>query len=215
MGAKSSARKTCPAFCLAALALFILLRAPAHAQEPASSLRLPFTAAEQEKYLDTLIRNAPRDWAHGKNWVLIQPVVLGRNVTQPFPRTVCPDPALADPSITGTEIPPWIYSASGVCQELVTARHAAVVTLEDPKDSDAAYFLFLVCDAKKNRNGCDLQTYGPQNGVKLEESKKGGRLQFDVIAPIEDEFSDKTKTSRFSVAEVWHVRQPAIAPDTK
>lgn len=91
MGVKTPAGNGRSPFRLFALA--VLLVTPVcgtPAQEPAAPEKLPLTPTEQEAYLDGLIRNAPKDWAHGKNWVLIKPYLLGRNVTSPIARTVCP-----------------------------------------------------------------------------------------------------------------------------
>lgn len=147
--------------------------------------------------------------------MLIDPYVLGRNVTQPIARTVCPDPAIAYPLSDGTLIPPWIYSSSLLCEELTASHASALIALEDRNDPDAAYFIFLACDAKRNRNHCDIQPYDEQYGMKLEESNKDGHHQFDVLAPTTDNLSDKTKISRFSVAEVWHMHKAGPEPSAK
>ena len=200
---------------LFALSLLVALSCFAQTRQPASPQRLPFSISEQETYLDDLIRSAPSTWQHGKNWVLIEPYIVGRNVTQPAARSVCPDLALANPLNDGTEIPLWIYSSSQLCEELATSHDSALIELEDQNDQDAGYFIFLACDVKRSRNHCDIQPYGQQDGMKLEESNKGGRRQFDVLASTTENLSDKTKTSRFFVAEVWHMHKAAPEPSAK
>ncbi len=195
--------------------LLLALSCFAQTRQSASPQRLPFSISEQEAYLDDLIRSAPNTWQHGKNWVLIAPYVVGRNVTQPIARTVCPDPALASPLSDGTEIPVWIYSSPQLCEELTTSHDSALITLEDRKDEDAAYFIFLACDVKRSRNHCDIQPYGQQDGMKLEESNKGGRRQFDVLASTTEDLNGKTKTSRFFVAEVWHMQKVEPEPSAQ
>jgi hypothetical protein len=184
-----------------ALAFFAAVSCPAQAQQPALAERLPFSAIEQENYLDGLIQNAPTDWAHGKHWVLIQPYLVGRNATRPISRLVCPDAGLVNPPADGTEIPPWIYSAPRICEELTSTHDSALVVLEDPKDTNAAYFLFLACDAKRRRNPCDMDGYYQQDGMKLEESSKRRSREFNVLVPTLE-----GKTARFLVAEIWHLR---------
>ena len=193
---------------LFALSLLLSLSSFAQTQQAASPQRLPFSVSEQETYFDDLIRSAPSTWKHGKNWVLIEPHVIGRNVTQPTARTVCPDPTLASPLNEGPEIPLWIYSGAQLCEELAASHASALIELEDRNDKDAGYFIFLACDMKRNRNHCDIQPYGQQDGMKLEESNKGGSRQFDVLASTTENFSDKTKISRFFIAEVWHMHKP-------
>jgi len=207
-------------FCLLAVLFSLLFALPCFGQaqqteQPDSAQQLPFSNSEQEAYLDGLIRNAPSAWDHGKNWVRIEPYVVGRNVTQPTARIVCPDPALATPLSDGTEIPPWIYTSPKVCEELAASHDSALLVLEDRNDNDAGYFIFLACDMKRSRNHCDIEPYGEQNGMKLEESSKGGRRQFDVLAPTTDNLSDKMGISRFFVAEVWHMHKAAPGPNTK
>jgi hypothetical protein len=173
----------------------------AQAQQPVV-LRLPFSVVEQQGYLDGLIRNAPSDWAHGKDWVLIQPYLIGRNVTEPVARTVCPGAGIASLPPGSAELPPWIYRAPGICDQLASTHDSALVVLEDPKDLEAAYFLFLACDAKRRRNPCSMEGYYQENGMKLEVSTKRGNRTFDVLVPDD-------KTSRFLVAEIWHMRSTA------
>lgn len=194
------------------LALLFAFPCLGQAQQPASPQRQPFSLSEQEAYLDALIRNAPRTWQHGKNWVRIEPYVIGRNVTQPVARMVCPDPALASPLSDGTEIPSWIYSGPQICEQLARSHASALIVLEDRNDNDAGYFIFLACDVKRSRNRCDILPYGQQDGMKLEESNKGGHRQFDVLASTTDNLSDKRKTSRFFVAETWHMHKAAPEP---
>lgn len=184
-----------------ALAFFAAFACLGQDQQPVSAQRLPFSAAEQESYLGSLIQNAPADWAHGKHWVLIQPYLIGRNVTRPIARTVCPDAGIVNPPADGSEIPSWIYSAPGICEEMTSTRDSALVVLEDPKDMDAAYFLFLACDAKRRRNPCDMEGYYQQEGMRLEESAKHGSREFDVLVPTPD-----GKTARFLIPEIWHIR---------
>ena len=207
-------------FCLLAVLFSLLFDLPCFGQaqqteQPGSAQRVPFSDSEQEAYFDGLIRNAPKAWQHGKNWVRIEPYVIGRYVTQPVARIVCPDPTLATPLSDGTEIPPWVYSSPQVCGELAAAHDSALIVLEDRNDNDAGYFIFLACDKKRSRNHCDVEPYGEQNGMKLEESNKGGRPQFDVLAPTSDNLSDRTKISRFFVAEVWHMHKAAPEPSAK
>lgn len=191
-----------------ALALFAALCCATQTQQPAASpARLPFSASEQESYLDGLIRQAPSDWAHGKNWVLIKPYLIGRNVTEPVARTVCPGAGLASLPSGDAEIPPWIYSAPGICEELAGTHDSALVVLEDPKDADAAYFLFLACDTKRRHNPCDMDGYYQGDGMELEESAKRGAHQFDMLVPTPDH-----KTARFLIAEIWHMR--AAVPES-
>jgi hypothetical protein len=185
-----------------ALALFAALPCPVQAQQSAASpQRLALSAAGQQSYLDSLIQNAPTDWAHGKKWVLIQPYLVGRNVTQPVARTVCPGAGFASPPTDSSEIPPWIYSAPGICEEMAGTHDSALVVLEDPKDMDAAYFLFLACDTTRRRNPCDMDGYYQPDGMKLEESMKRGSREFDVLVPTPD-----GKTARFLIPEIWHMR---------
>jgi hypothetical protein len=209
MGAKRAGQK---AGALARLALFALAAALAgesFPQQPPTPERLSFSPAEQEAYMDGLIRNAPKDWTHGKNWVLIQPYLIARNVTQPISRIVCPDAGIADPTANAAQIPPWIYSAPGICEELAATHDAAVLVLEDPSDMNAAYFLFLACDTQRRRNPCEMDGYYQQDGMKLEESKKHGRREFGALVP-----NLEGKTSHFLVSEIWHVRniQPEPQP---
>ena len=175
----------------------------ATAQQPPSPPRFALPAAEQEAYLDGLIRNAPSSWGHGKDWVLIEPYLLGKTVTEPVAKTVCPDAGLDQPSGDVSAIPPWIYSVSGLCNELVSSHDSALVVLEDPADPDAAYFLFLACEAKRHGKHCDLEEYDQQRGMLIEELNKHGSRRFDAF--ITDA---QNKTLRFSVAEVWHARKP-------
>ena len=200
---------------LFAMSLFLALSCFARTQQDASPQPLPFSISEQEAYLDDLIRSAPSAWKHGKNWVRIEPYVIGRNVTQPIARTVCPDPALATPLSDGTEIPPWIYNNPQLCDDLSTSHDSALIELEDRNDKDAGYFIFLACDAKRSGNHCDIQPYGQQDGMKLEESNKGGRRQFDVLASTTDDLSDKTRISRFFVAAIWHMYKAAPGPSAQ
>jgi hypothetical protein len=200
---------------LFAVSLLLGLSCLAQISEPSSPQRLPFSNSEEAAYLDDLIRNAPSTWQHGKNWVRIEPYVVGRNVTQPAARSVCPDPALANPLSDGTEIPPWIYSSPQLCEELTTSHDSAVIALEDRNDEDAAYFIFLACDVKRSRSRCDIQPFVQQDGMKLEESNKEGNPQFDVIASTTDQVGDKAKTSRFFVAGVWHMHKAAPEPSAK
>ena len=200
---------------LFAASFLLALSGFAQTEQPALPQRLPFSISEQEAYLDDLIRSAPSNWKHGKNWVLIDPYVLGRNVTQPIARTVCPDPALATPLDDGTEVPPWIYSSSQVCEAMAASHFSAVIELEDRNDKNAGYFLFLACDVKRNRKHCDIQPNGEQDGMDLEESNKGAHRQFDVLALTADELSDKPKISRFFVADAWHMRKPKPQPSPK
>ena len=186
-----------------ALALLAALRCLAQIQEPAGT-RLPFSAAEQQGYLDGLVQNAPTGWAHGKNWVLIKPYLIGRNVTEPVARTVCPGAGLASLPPGSAEIPPWVYAAPGICDELASTHDSALVVLEDPKDMDAAYFMFLACDTKR-RNPCSMDGYYQEEGMKLEEGAKKGSRWFDVLVPDD-------KTSRFLIAEIWHMRNAAAEP---
>ncbi len=204
-------------FCNLAFLFSFLLALPCfgqaqQTQRPNSAQRLPFSASEQEAYLDGLIRNVPSKWDHGKNWVRIEPFVVGRNVTQPIARMVCPDPMLATPSSDGTQIPSWIYSSPQLCEEWATSHDSALIVLEDRNDNDAGYFIFLTCDLKRSRNHCDIHPYGGQDGMKLEESNKGGHRQFDVLAPTTDYLSDKTRISRFFVAETWHMHKSGPDP---
>lgn len=207
MGVNRTGRKAAYLGC-AALVILAAFALDAPAQQPAPPERLPFASAEQAAYLDGLIQDAPSDWPHGKNWVLIQPYLVGRNVTQPISRTVCPDAGIADPTANGTEIPQWIYSAPGICEELSTAHDAALLVLEDPKDGNAAYFIFLACDAKKHKNPCDMDGYYQQDGMKLEESEKHGRREFAALVP-----NLHGKTSRFLIPEIWHVREAPPEPE--
>lgn len=207
MGAKRAGRKAGLVARLALFALAATLAGLAFAQQLAPPQRLPFTPAEQEAYLDGLIRNAPKDWAHGKNWVLIQPYLVGRNVTQPISRTVCPDAGTADPTASPAQIPQWIYSAPGICEELAATHGVAVLVLEDPNDVNAAYFLFLACDTSRRRNPCEMDGYYQQDGMKLEESVKHARREFAALVP-----SLEGKTSRFLVPEIWHVREMELEP---
>lgn len=187
-----------------ALSFFAAFGCLAQDPQPGSTQRLPFSAAEQGGYLDSLIQNAPADWAHGKHWVLIQPYLIGRNVTRPVSRTVCPDAGLVNPPADGSEIPPWIYSAPGICEEMAGAHDSALVVVEDPKDMDAAYFLFLACDVKRRRNPCDMDGYYQEDGMKLEESTKRGGREFDVLVS-----TPEGKTARFLIPEIWHMRNAA------
>jgi hypothetical protein len=187
-----------------ALAFFAAFACLAQDQPPASAQRLPFSATDQQRYLDGLIQNAPADWAHGKHWVLVQPYLIGRNVTRPISRTVCPDAGLVNSPADGSEIPPWIYSAPEICEEMAATHDSALVVLEDPKDMDAAYFLFLACDTKQRRNPCDMDGYYQPDGMKLEESTKRGSREFDVLVPTPD-----GKTARFLIPEIWHMRNAA------
>ena len=187
-----------------ALAFFAAFACLAQDQPPASAQRLRFSATDQQSYLDGLIQNAPADWAHGKHWVLIQPYLIGRNVTRPISRTVCPDAGLVNPPADGSEVPPWIYSAPGICEEMAGAHDSALAVLEDPKDVDAAYFLFLACDTTRRRNPCDMDGYYQPDGMKLEESMKRGSREFDVLVPTPD-----AKTARFLIPEIWHMRNAA------
>ncbi|SRR5579871_145161 len=173
--------------------------------QQSAPVRLPFSPAEQQGYLQGLIQNAPSDWAHGKNWVLIQPYLIGRNVTEPVARTVCPGAGLAGISGAYAEIPPWVYAAPGICDELASTHDSALVVLEDPNDMDAAYFLFLACDTKRRHNPCSMDGYYQEDGMKLEESTKKGTRQFDVLVPDD-------QTSRFLVAEIWHMRSSTPEP---
>lgn len=196
-----SARIKSPAL-LVGLTLWAVLSCLAQAQQRAKPMRLPFTVADQQAYLDDLIRNAPSTWKHGKNWTLIDPYVLGRSVSQPSTPIICPDLGHADAfNDSNVDLPPWIYAASDACDELSASRDSAVLVLEDPKDNDAAYFLFLVCDVKRSRNHCDVAPSAEGYGMKLEESNKAGNRAFDVLAETTD-----NKSGRFSVAEVWHLR---------
>ena len=128
---------------------------------------------------------------------------------------VCPDPALAGPLSDGTEIPSWIFAGSELCEQLAAPHDSALLVLEDRNDNDAAYFIFLACDAKRSKNHCDIQPYGQQDAMKLEESNKGGRRQFDVLASPSDNLSDKTKISRFFVTETWHMHKAAPEPGSQ
>jgi hypothetical protein len=210
MDSKRAGRK---ASALVRLLVFVLAAAladEAFSQQPTAPQRLPLTVAEQGAYMDGLIRNAPKDWAHGKNWVLIQPYLVGRNVTQPISRTVCPDAGIGDPTANGVEIPHWIYSTPGICEELAATHVAAVLVLEDPNDMNAAYFLFLACDTHRRRNPCEMDGYYQQDGLKLEESEKRRRREFGALVP-----NLEGKTSRFLVPEIWHLRnaQPERRPE--
>ena len=171
-------------------------------QPQLASVRLPLSAVEQQGYLDGLIQNAPSDWAHGKNWVLIKPYLIGRNVTEPVARTVCPGAGLLSLPPGSAEIPPWIYAAPGICDELASTHDAALVVLEDPKDMDAAYFVFLACDMKRRHNPCSMGGYYQEDGMKLKVSTSKSVRQFDVLVPDD-------KPSRFLVAEIWHMRNAA------
>ncbi len=201
MGARIETRKAESRVFLLSLILFAVFSGLARAQQLALPQRLPFTAAEQDAYLDSLIRNAPKNWDHGKNWVFISPYVLGRTISPPDGKTICPDLGHGDAFNVGPDVPSWIYAASNSCEELASSHATALLVLEDPKDSDGGYFLFLVCDAKRSRNHCDIEPSGGEYGMKLEESSKDGNRQFDVLAVTTD-----NKTARFSVAEVWHMR---------
>jgi hypothetical protein len=207
MGGGTQIRKAESPILLFALILFAAFACLAQVQRPALPLRLPFTAAEQQAYLDGLIRNAPSKWKHGKNWVFIDPYVLGRTISPPDGKTICPDLGHGDLFNDSVDLPPWVYAASSSCAELSDSHATALLVLEDPKDSDAGYFLFLVCDAKRSRNHCDVQPSGGEYGMKLEESNKGGSRQFDVLAETTDD-----KIARFSVSEVWHMRNATPEP---
>jgi hypothetical protein len=170
---------------------------------------MPLAHPDQDAYLKDLIRSAPKGWAHGKNWVLISPYVLGRNVTERSVQTLCPDDAaLANAQNGGPDAPSWIFSNPEPCKQLVAAHDSAVLVLEDRNDRDAAYLLFLSCNAKRSR--CDIDPFGGQGTMKLEESDHRGQSQFDVVAPNVDD-----KTTRLVVGEIWHLRNPQTEPHAK
>ena len=211
MSAGIQRRKGNPRAPFLALVLFAGSSCLARAEQRALPQRLPFTAAEQEAYLDGLIRNAPSEWKHGKNWVFIDPYVLGRSGSQPGDQIVCPDLGHAGAfNDSNADLPSWIYAASGACDELSASHDAVLLVLEDPKDNEAGYFVFLACDAKRSRNHCDLAPSGEGYGMKLEESNKGGNRQFEVLAETTD-----NKTGRFSVADVWHMRNATAEASQK
>lgn len=184
------------------LAFLAALPCSTTAQQPPSPPRFALMPSEQEAYLGGLIRNAPSTWGHGKDWVLIEPFLLGKTVTEPVARTVCPDAGFAGPSGDVSAVPPWIYSVPELCTELVSSHASVLVALEDPTDPDSAYFLFLACDPKRRGKHCDVEEYDQQRGMLLQESNKHGSRRFDAL--ITDA---ENKTLRFSVAEVWHVRE--------
>ena len=99
-------------------------------------------------------------------------------------------------------MPQWIYSAPGICEELSASHDAALLVLEDPKDTNAAYFFFLACDTKKHKNPCDMDGYYQQDGMKLEESNQHGRREFGALVSNLD-----GKTSPFLIPEIWHMRE--------
>lgn len=198
--------RTRPSLFMVALGLLAASGLPAQTQP--ASVRLPFSLQDQQNYLDSLIQNAPSDWAHGKNWVLITPYLIGRNVTEPVARTVCPGAGLLSLPPGSADVPPWIYAAPGICDELASTHDSALVVLEDPKDMEAAYFLFLACDTKRHRNPCSMDGYYQEDGMKLEESTKKGNRQFDVLVPDD-------KVSRFLIAEIWHMRSATPESDNQ
>jgi hypothetical protein len=210
MGERSHLARAKPVAHLVVLTLFAALPCAPQAQQPGSS-SAALARPDQDAYLEDLIRSAPKDWAHGRSWVLITPYVLGRNVTEPSAKTLCPDDVeLAIARSVGSDVAPWIYSSPEPCNQLAATHDSAVIVLEDRKDRDAAYFLFLACDIKRSHNHCDIDLYDTRGTMKLEESDHGSQRQFEVLAPNTDD-----GISRFSVVEVWHLRNPLQEPSAK
>lgn len=211
MGVRSHLRAIEPVGHFILLAVLAAVPVTARAQQASQSQRTPLARPDQDAYLKDLIRSAPKGWAHGKDWVLISPYVLGRNVTERSIKTLCPDDAaLANAQNGGADAPSWIFSNPEPCKQLAATHDSAVLVLEDRNDGDASYLLFLSCDAKQRRNHCDIDPFGGQGTMKLEESDHRGKPQFDVLAPNVND-----KTSRFLVIEVWHPRNPQLKPDAK
>lgn len=135
MRAKSHLAKGAPIAGLVLLALFASLPCATHAQQATPPQRIVLAGPDRDTYLEDLVRNAPKAWPHGKNWVQISPYVLGRNITEPSVKTLCPDDAgFADARSSDTDILP-IYSSADACNRLgATAEDSAALVLDDRKD---------------------------------------------------------------------------------